>query len=1179
MTDQPNDSETLLPSPLGRQVNEVCDRFEAQWKAATQTGRRPRIEDFLVDALPSQRGPLLRELVLMDVDYRRLAGEQPCIEDYGPRFRELEEPWLRAALRQASDGAADAATVVQTDSRGGPEETQTMPAAVGGYRLRRRLGGGGMGTVFEAEEAASGRRVAVKFLAPELADSADAIARFRAEGRLASAIAHPRCVFVLAADEDAGRPYIVMELMPGDTLADLVKRNGPLPPQQAVAHILDVIEGLQEAHRAGVIHRDVKPSNCFLSGDGRVKIGDFGLSKSLTTSAHVTRSGTFLGTPLFASPEQIKAQPVDARTDVYSVAATLYYLLAGKAPFEGGDGVAVMARIVSDPPPPLRTLRPEISPGLERVVLRGLERDRERRPQTLQELRALLLPFSPEHAAAARPAWRFGAHMLDGLFFFLFSADSALFAVLISWGFIAREDIGATKQIYFLVWNGVWILYFTVLEGLWGWSLGKLIFGLRVCAVGGSDPPGLARALVRTTVQFMIVYLVGTIFQYFVYASPDDWRLWIGAIAPTILGALLLLTTMRRANGYRAPHDLLCGTSVMLLPSAEASTSARAVPSRFVPTPGLPPDVPERLGPFALEGTLYSRPDQKLLAGTDPALGRAVWVVLQDKTAAPLTSVRRDLHRPGRLRWLAGGTQGAWQWDAFLAPAGVPAADFVSRGPLAWYQSRPILEQLAEELAAARADGTLPHDLTPDQVWVREGGTVLLLDTPPGEPSDPSPTRKQVPDHLLPLRAPVGRSNQDPVLLELLCQVAIILLDRGGPVPGAVPRLKVRLLLWGLILGLAGAAVVVFHRAPGLAVLLLAAAGLGGAIFVVRTLRAKLVAARAGLIRAPLPGHADDLLARLLGARQPYTTLDEFRADLDATRDRPARVTAKLRLAHLATLGTLLLPSLFMMVLFSRSASAEKVPVLNEKIAAAEKALRIVDEGKFRDLVYADMGQKSVRKVAVSGAPGFMELKRDQILDRFSDPQVRRKLADMVEQLRRDLELRLGNLGFLEEYVSHHLENSKRLLSAGHVVDLGKFDLGDFLRSAHDADNVDRIGEDIAIGALCLVLVWPACWMLWSFFWRGGLTHRFLGLALVLPSGHRALRLQCAWRTLVVWLPVAILAALTVWLEAFEPEWEPWSWLCWGVAFLWLSFFVLLALRWPSRGLHDRLAGTYLVPR
>src|SRR5207244_797146 len=135
----------------------------------------------------------------------------------------------------------------------------------------------------------------------------------------------------------------------GSTLKDLVTDQGPLSPTHAVRLILDVIEGLEEAHLRGILHRDVKPANCFLQADGRVKIGDFGLSKSLIRDAHLTRTGTFLGTPLFASPEQVRGGQLGPTTDVYSVSATLYYLLVGRAPFEGGDAASTLARIVSDP--------------------------------------------------------------------------------------------------------------------------------------------------------------------------------------------------------------------------------------------------------------------------------------------------------------------------------------------------------------------------------------------------------------------------------------------------------------------------------------------------------------------------------------------------------------------------------------------------------------------------------------------------------------------------------------------------------------------------------------------------------------------------------------------------------------------------------------------------------------
>src|SRR5262249_30346978 len=188
----------------------------------------------------------------------------------------------------------------------------SISGTIGGYRLLRKLGGGGMGAVYEAEEIASGRRVALKIVLPGIAGSAETLTRFRQEGKLASTLAHPRCVFVLSADEEAGRPYIVMELMPGHTLSDLVRDRGPLPPEEAIAKTLDVMAGLQEPHRRGLVHGDVKPSNCFLEVNGRVKIGDFGLARSLEVDAKLTRTGSFVGTPLYAAPEQIhKKEPTD----------------------------------------------------------------------------------------------------------------------------------------------------------------------------------------------------------------------------------------------------------------------------------------------------------------------------------------------------------------------------------------------------------------------------------------------------------------------------------------------------------------------------------------------------------------------------------------------------------------------------------------------------------------------------------------------------------------------------------------------------------------------------------------------------------------------------------------------------------------------------------------------------
>ena len=247
----------------------------------------------------------------------------------------------------------------------GAAGVEEFPDRIAGFRLVRKLGSGGMGTVFEAEDEAQAQRVAVKLIGRDHVASSEAVERFRQEGKLASAVTHPRCVFVLAVDDYRGVPYIVMELMPGTTLQTLVEKAGPLDPATAIVKIFDVIEGLQEFHKRGLIHRDVKPSNCFLEHEGRVKIGDFGLSKSLEGGADLTRTGTFIGTPLYASPEQIKRNLVDERTDVYSVAATLYYLLAGHPPVQAKDAAEALARIASEPAPPLRGHCPDIPRALE----------------------------------------------------------------------------------------------------------------------------------------------------------------------------------------------------------------------------------------------------------------------------------------------------------------------------------------------------------------------------------------------------------------------------------------------------------------------------------------------------------------------------------------------------------------------------------------------------------------------------------------------------------------------------------------------------------------------------------------------------------------------------------------------------------------------------------------------
>jgi hypothetical protein len=646
-----------------------------------------------------------------------------------------------------------------------------------------------MGTVYEAEETASGRRVALKLVAPGFAASPEAVARFHREGRLASMIAHPRCVFVLAADEEAGRPYIAMELMPGRTLADLVAEQGPLPPEQAVAKILDVIEGLQEAHRLQVLHRDVKPSNCFLESDGRVKIGDFGLSKSLVADAHLTQAGSFLGTPHFASPEQHKGEDIDLRSDVYAVAATLYFLLTGKPPFHPSDNLAaVAARKASEPAPPMRSLRPELPAALDHVVLRGLERDRERRWRNLDELRTALLPFVPGHLSIGAMGMRLAALMTDYLLWLLIDL---LFGIVL---FIVYSfNGGRPEQILPTIMEGVmeavgWIGYFAIQEGVWGCTLGKRLLRLRVCTAGGPEAPGWARVLLRTFLFFCFLNLGGLLSTILAETAPREPEPGLLVnLLPLLwfLGGLGLITsTMRARNGYRGLHEFLSGTRVVQLPWPARRRHFRVDrPHRLLSRPD---ELPERIGPFVIRGTWRWSPGEKVLLAADPVLGREVCLWIHAPGDPPVSPARREIGRTTRLRWLAGGRQGEERWDAFLAPAGGPLADLMEKeGRLSWAEVRPLLEQLTDELTQAGKEGTVPNPLTIHQVWVEPSGRVLLLDFP-----------------LLPPAGASAALAETATALNLLRQVAILGLEgrprpagmSGGPIRAPLPGHASRIL-------------------------------------------------------------------------------------------------------------------------------------------------------------------------------------------------------------------------------------------------------------------------------------------------------------------------------------------------------------------------------------------------
>jgi len=304
-----------------------------------------------------------------------LEGAPPTPDEFlasrGASSRELRAA-LEEVFRRAPRGQIDAAPPWKT---------------LGDHRLIERIGGGGMGVVFLAEQRALGRKVALKVLRPELSGSAVAAERFRREARAVAQLRHPNIVTLYAAGEEHGVRYLAMEFVEGASLADMLASGeiAATPISQRVRWVAQIARALDFAHRNGVIHRDVKPSNIRIAAPERALLLDFGLART-SDSVDATLTDSFAGSPKYASPEQIaKSSSVDARSDVYSLGVTLYQLIAGRAPFDGDSVERLFHQILAGDVTPLRKLAPRAPRDLETVVHKALERRPEQRYSSAAE--------------------------------------------------------------------------------------------------------------------------------------------------------------------------------------------------------------------------------------------------------------------------------------------------------------------------------------------------------------------------------------------------------------------------------------------------------------------------------------------------------------------------------------------------------------------------------------------------------------------------------------------------------------------------------------------------------------------------------------------------------------------------------------------------------------------------
>jgi serine/threonine-protein kinase len=283
----------------------------------------------------------------------------------------------------------------------------------GKYRVERTLGVGGMGVVVAARHIELDERVAVKFLLPHVPPHGEPVARFIREARAASKIKSEHVVRVYDVGRlENGAPYIVMEYLDGCDLAQLVDRHGPLSVHDAVSYVMQACEALASAHALGIVHRDLKPANLFLttSADGtpKLKVLDFGISKISQSDGEsdgsygLTSTATIMGTPSFMSPEQLRStRDVDGRADIWSLGAILYALLAGTPPYEGESNADVSAKIIRDDPPPLRSVRPDASEAMEKIVQKCLAKKAANRYADVSELANALAEVGNDGAKSA----------------------------------------------------------------------------------------------------------------------------------------------------------------------------------------------------------------------------------------------------------------------------------------------------------------------------------------------------------------------------------------------------------------------------------------------------------------------------------------------------------------------------------------------------------------------------------------------------------------------------------------------------------------------------------------------------------------------------------------------------------------------------------------------------------
>jgi serine/threonine protein kinase len=1038
-----------------------------------------------------------------------------------------ESPVSDKALEDTADFTAHRVPV--------SSETNTRPLErIGSYDLLRLLGQGGMGRVYEAVDAA-GNPVAIKVLSRQWARSAESLQRFKQEGEIAAAINHPRCVFVKSADEDQGKPYIVMELMSGETLKDLVNKEGSLSVKQAASAIVDVLEGLEEAHSYGMIHRDIKPANCYVDTDGRFKIGDFGLARSVEGSSDLTRTGGFVGTPLYASPEQVKGESLDVRTDIYSVCATLYFLLTGQAPFTGSTPTNVIAKIVSENARPPRDLNPQVPRRLEQIVLRGLNRDRDLRYQTAAELRHVLEPFLSGRQAVTDWGRRVAAYGLDCSLLGIVGTTLAIILVQQT----GSPSVPLTTYLLLILPISC---YYIVSEVWWHASPGKRLLRLEIVDSLTAEPPSTRKRIQRIVIALALCG-AGTDLLLYGFGDPSQETTWVSLQWSGYLASLVLVTLplIIQRGGRILLHDWASGT--MVVDSRKISSphvvTKQAIECRIASLSHR--GFPDLLGEYTVTGLLWASGKNAVLSARDAKLDREVWIQLAPCSKPALPESRQTCSRTTRLRWLTGGTEGEWRWDAFLAFQGAPLKHWVTpESTLGWSATREILRQLTEELEAGHRDGSAVEASSVDQVWRDARGRIALLDWSFNEAGTelPSSSEEQQAD----LGGPESHeadsdfeptSNCDPKL---------------QPADIALLRESARLALCGV---------------------------------------SKPFSSPAAPVDAILPLHARGFLASLVPVypdEGKQISATDLLADFNSSSHRPTVASFENRAIGLGAAVFTCAFVVGILVAFCRLGNI----VIIGKLSDSMLVTAAVDWALTNEVNYDRLAK------ATEGCPTTQQLrdwldKRDELLLRWETEYEHRIeqagnfnrtiLASQNVFPSSPLLSQLSKVQF--EWVSDNFEEQLWALNwqkegAREQVDLKL--IPKLARAAEDAKSFDLLRGGptkvilVAIAPLLSLVVWIGVL-------RGGIAMWLSGLRVVDSAGNPASWWLHLLRAFLTVLPLIVVQFLITTIDLYAPGWLFVSAILAQVELGLFVLFAVLILAFPRRAPQDMLLGTHLVPK